>query len=171
MTKGGYREGSGRKAFCEDVVPVHWRVSEPAKSWMKQKAVEDGVSIGAVLDKLIKHYEAVNCAVEVANNAIDIASMCAGIEKKIIEKVLAEKINQPIAQYACPEAQAEMEKLRICAQFRRPARINNQVVRIVNYRVGIDSFDNGKMNITFDTLPLTDYDEEYVLDIDTTKLQ
>ena len=171
MTKGGYREGSGRKSFCEDVVPVHWRISESAKNWMKQKAVEDGVSIGAVLDRLIQHYEAVNSAVKVANNAIDIAQMCAGIEKKIVEKGLVDAINKPNTEYAYPDAQAEIEKLRICAQFRRPARINNQVVQIVNYRVGYDSFYQGIMIILFDTLPLDDYDEEYVLDIDVHKLR
>lgn len=170
MTKGGYREGSGRKAFCEDSVSVHWRVSEYAKSWMKQKAVEDGVSIGAVLDKLIKHYDAVNSAVKVANNAIDISKVCAEIEQKIL-KIVREKGDKRFATYAYPEAQAEMEKLRLCAQFRRPARINNRVVQIVSYSVGIDAFNQGKMNITFDTLPLNDYDEEYVLDIDVNKLR
>lgn len=170
MTKGGYREGSGRKSFCEDVVPVHRRISESAKNWMKQKAVADGVSIGAVLDRLIQHYEAVNSAVKVANNAIDIAQMRAGIEKKIIEKDLVDAINKPNTEYAYPDAQAEIEKLRICAQFRRPARINGKVVEIVNYAVGVDSF-HGKMNITFDTLPLDHYDEEYVLDIDVNKLR
>ena len=78
---------------------------------------------------------------------------------------------KPNTEYAYPDAQAEIEKLRICAQFRRPARINGKVVQIINYNVGVDSFKSGKMNITFDTLPLTDYDEEYVLDIDATKLQ
>lgn len=169
MTKGGYREGSGRKSFCEDVVPVHWRIRESAKNWMKQKAVEDGVSIGAVLDRLIQHYEAVNSAVEVANNALT-AQMCAGIEKKIIEKGLVDAINKPNTEYAYPDAQAEIEKLRICAQFRRPARINGKVMQIVNYAVGVDPF-HGKMNITFDTLPLDHYDEEYVLDIDVNKLR
>jgi len=171
MASGGSREGAGRKPSGPDTVPVNWRVSELAKKWMKEKSVENGVSIGAVLDRLIQHYEAVNSAVKVANNAIDIAQMCAGIEKKIIEKGLVEAINKPNTEYAYPDAQAEIEKLRICAQFRRPARINNQVVRIVNYRVGVDSFDQGKMNISFDTLPLDDYDEEYVLDIDVHKLR
>lgn len=57
MPKGGLRQGAGRKKMT-DTVPVCWRVSEFAKSWMKQKTVEDGVSIGAVLDRLIQHYEA-----------------------------------------------------------------------------------------------------------------
>lgn len=171
MARGGVRNGAGRKPSSPDTVSVNWRVSESAKIWMKERAVESGVSIGAVLDKLIKHYDAVNSAVKVANNAIDIAQMCAGIEKKIIEKGLVDAINKPNTEYAYPDAQAEIEKLMICAQFRRPARINNQVVQIFNYRVEVDSFDQGKTNISFDTLPLTDYDEEYVLDIDTTKLQ
>lgn len=72
MASGGAREGSGRKPSGPDTVPVNWRVSESAKKWMKERAVEDGVSIGAVLDRLIQHYEAVNSAVKVANNAIDI---------------------------------------------------------------------------------------------------
>ena len=165
MARGGVREGAGRKKMT-DTVPVCWRVSESAKKWMMERAVEDGVSIGAVLDRLIQHYEAVNSAVKV-----DIAQMCAGIEKKIVKKGLVDAINKPNSEYAYPDAQAEIEKLRICAQFRRPARINNQVVQIINYRVGVDSFDQGKMNIIFDTLPLDDYDEEYVLDIDVHKFR
>ena len=90
MAHGGARPGAGRKQSGPETVAVNWRVSEVAKSWIKQKAHEDGVSIGAVIDKLIQHYEAVNRAVKVANNAIDIAQMCAGIEKKIVEKGLVD---------------------------------------------------------------------------------
>lgn len=170
MTKGGYRKGSGRKAFCEDAVSVHWRVSENAKAWLKARAAEEGVSIGAVLDKLINHYEAVNSAVKIADNAINLGQMCAEIEKKISDKVL-EKIDEIPVTYMYPEAQMEIEKLRICARYRRPARINNKVVLIENFNVQPDPYNIGKMNMSFDALPLDEYDEEYVLDIDVNKLR
>ena len=57
MNHGGARKGAGRKPSGPDTVPVNWRVSESAKKWMKEKAVEDGISIGAVLDDLINFYE------------------------------------------------------------------------------------------------------------------
>lgn len=57
MASGGAREGAGRKPSGPDTVPVNWRVSEFAKKWIKARAVKDGVSIGAVLDRLIQRYE------------------------------------------------------------------------------------------------------------------
>ena len=59
MASGGARLGAGRKRSGPDSIPVNWRVSESAKKWMKERAIEDGVSIGAVLDRLIQHYKAV----------------------------------------------------------------------------------------------------------------
>ena len=170
MRHGGARPGAGRKPAGPATVPVNWRVSEHAKAWVKAKAAEDGVSIGAVLDELVKHYEAVNSAVKIADNAINLGQMCAEIEKKISDKVL-EKIHEIPVTYMYPEAQMEIEKLRICATYRRPARINNKVVLIGNFNVQYDPYNIGKMNMSFDALPLDEYDEEYVLDIDVNKLR
>lgn len=84
MRHGGARPGAGRKPAGPATVPVNWRVSEHAKAWVKAKAAEDGVSIGAVLDELVKHYEAVNSAVKIANNAINVGQMCA--EQRLLQK-------------------------------------------------------------------------------------
>lgn len=54
---GGKREGAGRKPSGPETVAVNWRVSEVAKNWIKNKAVEGSVSIGAVIDDLIKSFE------------------------------------------------------------------------------------------------------------------
>ncbi len=54
MSRGGAREGAGRKHSGPDSVPVNWRVSASAKKWMKEQAMIQGVSIAAVLDMLIK---------------------------------------------------------------------------------------------------------------------
>lgn len=62
MASGGAREGAGRKPSGPDTVPVNWRVSESAKKWMKEKAIESGVSIAAVLDSLISFYDAAEVA-------------------------------------------------------------------------------------------------------------
>lgn len=56
-TWGGARAGAGRKASTPDTVPVHWRVSEKAKGWMKGMAMEQGVSIATILDELIAAFE------------------------------------------------------------------------------------------------------------------
>lgn len=54
---GGARAGAGRKAATPDTIPVHWRVSERAKEWMKGQAMEQGVSIATILDELIAAFE------------------------------------------------------------------------------------------------------------------
>lgn len=52
-TWGGARSGAGRKPSTPDTTQVNWRVSERAKHWMKQQAMEQGVSIATILDLLI----------------------------------------------------------------------------------------------------------------------
>lgn len=52
-THGGARAGAGRKPSTPDTTQVNWRVSERAKHWMKQQAMEQGVSIATILDTLI----------------------------------------------------------------------------------------------------------------------
>lgn len=170
MAHGGSRPGAGRKPSGPETVAVNWRVSEFAKSWIKQKAAESGVSIGAVIDELILHYESASSAVKIADNAINIGQLCAKIENTISNKVF-EKVHDVPVTYMYPDAQMEVEKMRVCAQFRRPARINGRVVQITNFSVKPDPYNIGKMNIFFDALPLDDYDEEYVLDIDIVKLK
>lgn len=56
-TWGGARAGAGRKAATPDTIPVHWRVSERAKEWMKGQAMTQGVSIATILDELIAAFE------------------------------------------------------------------------------------------------------------------
>lgn len=53
MSRGGAREGAGRKGFCEKSVRVCWRVSERAKDWLERKAEEQNKPIGAVIDDLL----------------------------------------------------------------------------------------------------------------------
>lgn len=57
MTHGGARPGAGRKASTPDTMAVNWRVSRPAKAWIKTQAMEQGVSIATILDELIKSFE------------------------------------------------------------------------------------------------------------------
>lgn len=53
MSRGGAREGAGRKGFCEKSVRVCWRVSERAREWLVGKAEEQNRPIGAVIDDLL----------------------------------------------------------------------------------------------------------------------
>lgn len=55
-TWGGKREGAGRKGFCENSVPVCWRVSAEAREWIKTQAKEQGVPVGAIIDALIDDF-------------------------------------------------------------------------------------------------------------------
>lgn len=57
MTHGGARPGAGRKASTPDTTEVNWRVSGFAKTWMKEQAMTQGVSIATILDELIKSFE------------------------------------------------------------------------------------------------------------------
>lgn len=52
--RGGSRPGAGRKPSGPKTVPVNWRVSEMAKSWIKKRAVKQGESIASVIDDLIQ---------------------------------------------------------------------------------------------------------------------
>lgn len=57
MASGGKREGAGRKPIGPKTVCVNWRVSESAKRWMKEMAMDQGVNIAVILDQLIKSFE------------------------------------------------------------------------------------------------------------------
>lgn len=57
MTHGGARQGAGRKASTPDTMAVNWRVSRPAKAWIKTQAMEQGVSIATILDNLIEMHK------------------------------------------------------------------------------------------------------------------
>lgn len=56
-TWGGKREGAGRKGFCENAVPVCWRVSSESREWIAAQAKEQGVSIGAIIDELVAAFK------------------------------------------------------------------------------------------------------------------
>lgn len=56
MARGGYREKSGRKGFCENSVPVCWRVSRESADWIKGYAATKGITIGSAIDMLVKSY-------------------------------------------------------------------------------------------------------------------
>lgn len=56
-TWGGKREGAGRKGFCENAVPVCWRVSAESREWIAEQAKEQGVSIGAIIDELVAAFK------------------------------------------------------------------------------------------------------------------
>ena len=53
---GGKRKGAGRKGFCEKTVPVCWRISEQSRGWIMQQAQEQGVSIGVIIDELVRSF-------------------------------------------------------------------------------------------------------------------
>lgn len=57
-TWGGKRTGAGRKGFCENAVPVCWRISAESREWIMKQAQEQGVSIGAIIDQLVKSFVA-----------------------------------------------------------------------------------------------------------------
>lgn len=171
MTKGGYREGSGRKAFCENITSVHWRVSESAKSWIKNKAVEDGVSIGVIIDELIKFFESKQCTVKVADNAIPMDQLCTKLQQDIIKRGLIEPMRAHAVTYASPEALMEIEKLRICYQFKRPARINNKVVQITDFAIETRSGSPSKISVSFEAFPIKNCFEELVFEIDVNKIK
>ena len=56
-TWGGKREGAGRKGFCENAVPVCWRVSAETRERIATQAKEQGVSIGAIIDELVAAFK------------------------------------------------------------------------------------------------------------------
>ena len=56
MAHGGYRPGAGRKKMT-DAVPVCWRISREANEWIRRQAKEQGVSVGAIVDELVKTFE------------------------------------------------------------------------------------------------------------------
>lgn len=59
MSHGGARPGAGRKKMT-DAVPVCWRISRKANGWIRRQAKEQGVSVGAIVDELVKTFEEVS---------------------------------------------------------------------------------------------------------------
>lgn len=168
MTKGGHREGSGRKAFCEDAVSVHWRVSENAKAWLKAKAAEEGVSIGAVLDGLIRENESLKCGLKVAGNALSMPEVSAAIQNKISAKISDAVMKQDPLEQCMDRMSWEITKLHQCYECRLPARINGEIVRILNFNVQADNTRPNaypEYRLSFETVPVY-YKDKDVIDID-----
>lgn len=59
MRRGGKREGAGRKATGRKTVSVCWRVTPEVKDWLTNRAAEKGVSIGNVIDELVRTFNEV----------------------------------------------------------------------------------------------------------------
>lgn len=57
MTHGGARAGAGRKPAEVGTVQVNWRVSDSAKTWIRNASKDTGESTAVILDLLIKVYE------------------------------------------------------------------------------------------------------------------
>ena len=55
MSHGGARPGAGRKAVNPDQLRVQLgaRVLPGAKAWLEQKAEEQGVSVGRIIENMI----------------------------------------------------------------------------------------------------------------------
>lgn len=171
MGSGGKRDGAGRKPSGPDTVPVNWRVSESAKKWMKGKAVEDGVSIGAVLDKLIKHYEVVNFAAKTAIVATDISHALADWQQKINAKLTAEAFKPNQLPDNLYEFHIERMKLQRCYKLGLPAKINGKVVRVISFSEWYDPYAKNELKISFEVVPMEGYDEREILEIDISKFQ
>lgn len=60
MAHGGARPGAGRRQSGPDSIQVNWRVSENAKAWIIRQAKEQGVSVAAIVDELVKTFEEVS---------------------------------------------------------------------------------------------------------------
>ena len=55
-TWGGKREGAGRKR--RNNVLVSWRISPESREWIMNQAQEQGVSIGVIIDELVRSFVA-----------------------------------------------------------------------------------------------------------------
>ena len=58
MTHGGARAGAGRKAVAleEKRVTLAARVTPKTKQWIDEQAVVQGVSIGRIVDELVRAF-------------------------------------------------------------------------------------------------------------------
>lgn len=56
MGHGGARPGAGRKKMS-DTVPVCWRISSMANEWIRAKAETQGVTVGRIIDELVRTFE------------------------------------------------------------------------------------------------------------------
>lgn len=57
MSRGGARDGAGRKAFCSKTTAIHWRLSVEARDWITEQAEQQGVPKGAIIDTLIDNFK------------------------------------------------------------------------------------------------------------------
>lgn len=53
MTRGGARQGAGRKPSSRKSVLVSWRISEASRAWIKETANAACITPGEVVDELI----------------------------------------------------------------------------------------------------------------------
>ena len=56
-THGGARAGAGRKANPFKTIAVRWDIKPESKEWLKAQAKEQGVSVAAIVDELVKTFE------------------------------------------------------------------------------------------------------------------
>lgn len=58
MAHGGARQGAGRKAVApsEKRVTLGARVTPETKRWLESQAFEQGVSIGRIVEELVKAF-------------------------------------------------------------------------------------------------------------------
>lgn len=160
MNRGGSRPGAGRKPSGPETVAVNWRVSEFAKAWIKDKAIKDDVSIGAVLDDVIAYYETYG-------PDKSIASITKAIQDKIIVQVLHP---EKTSSNPLDDAWLERTKLMRCWKSATPVKINGKVCRIVRVSEWFEAL-NDKIHISYDYVPLKEFNESEVIEIDTDKLK
>lgn len=173
MASGGQRAGAGRKPSGPATVPVNWRVSENAKAWLKARAAEEGVSIGAVLDGLIRENESLKCGLKVAGNALSMPEVSAAIQNKISAKISDAVMKQGPLEQCMDRMSWEITKLHQCYECRLPARINGEIVRILNFNVQADNTRPNaypEYRLSFETVPVY-YEDKDVIDIDLDKLR
>lgn len=154
--RGGSRPGAGRKSSGPETVPVNWRVSLSAKSWIKNKAFEERVSIGAILDRLIEHYDAVGL------------DKCIGlVAQQIQDKITAEVLKPTKAiSHRMDDYWRERTKLRRCCELGLPAKINGKVVRVRNFRECYNPYCHNSVELSYDAVPIEEtYDEKDVIEI------
>ena len=160
--RGGSRPGAGRKSSGPETVPVNWRVSSSAKSWMKNKAFEERVSIGAILDRLVEHYDAVGL-----DKCVDI------VAQQIQDRITAEVLKPTKLISDCMDDYwTERAKLKKCCDFGLPAKINGKVVRVLKFGEWYDPYSRNSMQVSYDAVPMEEvYDEKDVIEINLSKFE
>ena len=57
MSRGGRREGAGRKQTSRFTATACWRVTPETKDWLMQQSLKKRAPIGAVIEELINRYK------------------------------------------------------------------------------------------------------------------